>query len=136
VGGFSPEFWAWCNTKWAGQFGQQEMSLLEWLTSLSCRSEIADYINQVIGNQPGAGAFVAEFLKRKEAEAARLANPGKKKKASGGGGGGDWQGAGPGGGGGAKGGKAVPTAARVVAGGGGKGKSGKPGNGFALLGMR
>jgi hypothetical protein len=174
--GFSDDFWSWCRTAWAG-FGQSDIGLLEWLTTLNCRSEIADYINQVedgrglsagrcvvvylvlgwlafnacwllaahnvawghtqaqvIGRQPGAGAFVAEFLKRKDAEAARLANPGKaaKKKGAGQAATADWAKA------------AAPTAtgggkkAGKAAGGGSSG--GKQGagraNGFAVLGMQ
>jgi hypothetical protein len=93
-------------------------------------SEIADIINQAIGNQPGAGAFVKEFLDRKDKETARLANPGKKQKNKGQQGGNDWQAP-------SKPPAATKKAAAAVKGGvaGAAGKKGGRANGFAVLGM-
>ncbi|KAF5828252.1 hypothetical protein DUNSADRAFT_17891 [Dunaliella salina] len=83
----SSEFQGWCRNEMLRFFGHTDLSLVEVLVTLPSRSEVADYCSMFMEGKPGVSTFVAEFLKRKDAEVARATAPAKKgskaKKAAG-----------------------------------------------------
>ncbi|GIL80796.1 hypothetical protein Vretimale_9093 [Volvox reticuliferus] len=84
----SAEFRNWCRAKMVEFFGNDDLSLVHFLLSVNSRSEVADYCQMYMRGKPNVSTFVADFLKRKDAELARQASgaKGKNKGSSGGGG--------------------------------------------------
>ncbi|GIL65791.1 hypothetical protein Vafri_19417 [Volvox africanus] len=84
----SAEFQNWCRAKMVEFFGNDDLSLVHFLLSVNTRSEVADYCQMYMRGKPNVSTFVADFLKRKDAELARQASgaKGKNKGSSSGGG--------------------------------------------------
>ncbi|EFJ40027.1 hypothetical protein VOLCADRAFT_108378 [Volvox carteri f. nagariensis] len=82
----SAEFRNWCRSKMVEFFGNDDLSLVHFLLTVNSRSEVADYCQVYMRGKPNVSTFVADFLKRKDAELARQASGSKgKNKGSGGG---------------------------------------------------
>lgn len=75
----SSEFRDWCREQLKRLQGSEDLALVEVILSMASRSEVADTCQSYLGNKTGVGAFVAEFLKRKDAELLRQAQAAKKK---------------------------------------------------------
>eukprot|EP00798_Chlamydomonas_sp_ICE-L_P021193 gene21193-28095_t len=88
----SSEFTTWCNGEMLRFFGSSDLTLIKFLLDTVSRSEVADYCQAYMGDKPadywqaymgdkpGASTFVAEFLKRRDADACRSTSSSKKKK--------------------------------------------------------
>jgi len=75
----SSDFRDWCAREMVKFFDSPDLSLIEFLMTLASRSEVAEYCAMYMSGKQGVSTFVAEFLKRKDAEVAKASNPGKKK---------------------------------------------------------
>ncbi|GAX81305.1 hypothetical protein CEUSTIGMA_g8736.t1 [Chlamydomonas eustigma] len=76
----SRDFKDWCREQLKRLINSEDFGLIDVLLAIESRSEVADMCQMVMGNKTGIGAFVAEFLKRKDAEVLRHQQTSKKKK--------------------------------------------------------
>eukprot|EP00198_Chlamydomonas_reinhardtii_P002982 XP_001692318.1 predicted protein [Chlamydomonas reinhardtii] len=71
---------SWCRGKMVEFFGNDDLTLVAFLySSCTSRSEVADYCQEYMRGKPNVSTFVAEFLKRKDADVAARSKASKGK---------------------------------------------------------
>ena len=59
----SPEFDLWCKAKLRELRGDDDMTLMHFLMTVSSNAEVAEYMTEILGRTAAVSAFANEFIK-------------------------------------------------------------------------